>query len=95
MPCLLLELGRRSGHVEIDFPPDPTNSQANFKLRTGTACRVHFISTGELLTLVAACGPDLVTLCYFGEQDSRQRIEAKLESAPRRSGLGSSSSSIH
>jgi hypothetical protein len=24
MPCLLLELGRRKRHIEIQFPPDPT-----------------------------------------------------------------------
>jgi hypothetical protein len=26
MPCLLLELGRRKRHIEIEFPPDPTDS---------------------------------------------------------------------
>src|SRR5882724_2356134 len=27
-PCLLLELGRRKGHIEIEFPRDPTDSSA-------------------------------------------------------------------
>src|ERR1700747_1504310 len=28
MPCLLLELGRRKRHIEIQFPLDPTDSSA-------------------------------------------------------------------
>jgi hypothetical protein len=83
MPCLLLELGRRLGHVQIEFPVDPTNSTARFKLRTGTGSRVHSIENRELLLLASDCGPDLVGLCYFGDQQSRELIETKLEFAPQ------------
>jgi hypothetical protein len=80
LPCLLLELGRRRGHIEIEFPPDPTDSSARFKICAGQPFPFHSITNQQLLRLVAQCGEDLVGLCYFGDQESRGWIEAELES---------------
>ncbi|HKV91753.1 MAG TPA: hypothetical protein VJW20_04305 [Candidatus Angelobacter sp.] len=88
MPCLLLELGRRSRYLQIEFPSDPTNSEASFMFRTGNASPVHFIHNREIVSLARVCGPDFVALCYFGHQGSRQRIETKLEFGLQRSGSG-------
>src|SRR5947209_880917 len=41
MPCLLLELGRRKGHVEIEFPSDPTDSSARFRICAGRLYPSH------------------------------------------------------
>jgi hypothetical protein len=80
MPCLLLELGRRLGHVEIEFPPDPTNSVARFKLSTGPGRRVQSIDNQQLLFVCARYGHNLVGLCYFGDRQSRAIIERALQS---------------
>ena len=82
-PCLLLELGRRLGHIQIEFPPDPTNSAAHLKFRTGSASRVHYIDNRQLLLLASECGPALVGLCYFGDNKSRKIVESRLEFGPR------------
>ena len=78
VPCLLLELGRRNQHIEIEFPSDPTNSSARFKLRTGKSYKFHSINNEQLVRLALSHGEDLVGLCYFGDQESRDSIEAAL-----------------
>ena len=75
VPCFLLELGRRRRHIEIEFPADPCNSAARFGLRVGPSCPNHSISSDELIRLVAEAGEELVGLCYFGDQQSREGIE--------------------
>ncbi len=80
MPCLLLELGRRKRHIEIEFPPDPTDSSARFKICAGQPYPFHSITNQQLLRLVSQCGEELVGLCYFGDHESRGWIEAELES---------------
>lgn len=80
MPCLLLELGRRKRHIEIEFPPDPTDSSARFKMCAGQPYPFHSITNQQVLRLVSQCGEELVGLCYFGDQKSRGWIEAELES---------------
>ena len=77
-PCLLLELGCRNQHIEIEFPPDPTDSSARLKLRTGKSCKVHSINNERLVRLASSHGEDLVGLCYFGDQKSRDSVEAEL-----------------
>lgn len=77
-PCLLLELGRRNQHVEIEFPSDPTDSSARFKFRVGKSYPVHSINNQKLTWLASTCGEDLVGLCYFGDQQSRYSIESEL-----------------
>lgn len=75
VPCLLLELGRRRRHIEIEFPADPCDSAARFGLRVGPSSPNHSISSDELIRLVAEAGEELVGLCYFGDLQSREGIE--------------------
>ncbi len=78
VPCFLLELGRRRQHIEIEFPHDPCDSAARFRLRAGPSCPVYSINSEQLVRLVAEAGEELVGLCYFGDQQSREHIEAQL-----------------
>ena len=78
IPCFLLELGRRRRHIEIEFPVNPSDSAARFALRAGPSHPTYCISSEQLIRLVAATGEELVGLCYFGDQQSRERIEAQL-----------------
>jgi hypothetical protein len=78
VPCFLLELGRRRQHIEMEFPADPCDSAARFALRAGRSYPVHSINSEQLVRLVAEAGEELVGLCYFGDQRSRERIEAEL-----------------
>ena len=78
IPCFLLELGRRRRHIEIEFPVNPSDSAARFGLRAGPSHPTYCISGEQLIRLVAATGEELVGLCYFGDQQSREHIEAQL-----------------
>ena len=78
VPCFLLELGRRRRHIEIEFPADPCDSGARFRLRAGPSCPVYSINGKQLVRLVAESGEELVGLCYFGDQRSRENVEAQL-----------------
>ena len=78
MPCFLLELGRRRQHIEIEFPPNPIASAARFGIRMGPSHPIYSISAEQLVRLVAETGEELVGLCYFGDQQSREHIEAQL-----------------
>jgi len=78
VPCFLLELGRRRQHIEIEFPHDPCDSGARFALRAGPSYPVHSVNSEQLVRLVAEAGEELVGLCYFGDQRSRENIEAQL-----------------
>jgi hypothetical protein len=73
VPCLLLELGRRRRHIEIEFP-----SRCTVWRPCGPSCPIYSISGEELIRLVAEAGEELVGLCYFGDQPSREKIEACL-----------------
>ncbi len=75
VPCFLLELGRRRRHIEVEFPADPCDSAARFGLRVGPSSPNPSISGDELIRLVAEAGEELVGLCYFGDQQSREGIE--------------------
>jgi len=77
-PCLLLELGRRNQHIQIEFPSDPTDSSARFKLCVGKSYPIHSIDNEQLVHLASSVGEELVGLCYFGDQQSRESIEAEL-----------------
>jgi hypothetical protein len=78
VPCFLLELGRRRQHIEIEFPANPCCSAARFRIRAGPSCPIHSISGEQLVRLVTEAGEELVGLCYFGDQQSRESIEARL-----------------
>jgi hypothetical protein len=78
VPCLLLELGRRRHHIEIKFPDNPCDSGARFEFRAGPSRPVYSIDIEQSARLVAEAGEELVGLCYFGDQRSREKIEAQL-----------------
>ena len=78
VPCLLLELGRRRQHIEIQFPHNPCDFGARFEFRTAPSRPLYSIDSDQLVRLVAEAGEELVGLCYFGDQPSRERIESLL-----------------
>ena len=78
VPCFLLELGRRKQHIEIQFPGDPCDSAARFELRVGPSYPIYSVNSERLVRLVAEVGEELVGLCYFGDQQNREHIEAQL-----------------
>jgi hypothetical protein len=78
VPCFLLELGRRRQHIEIKFPGNPCDPGARFEFRTGPSRPLYSIDREQLVRLVAEVGEELVGLCYFGDQPSRERIESQL-----------------
>jgi hypothetical protein len=78
VPCFLLELGRRRQYIEIEFPNNPCDSGARFEFRAGPSRPVYSINREQLVRLVAEAGEELVGLCYFGDQPSRERIESLL-----------------
>lgn len=78
VPCFLLELGRRRQHIEIKFPDNPSDPSARFEFRAGPSRPVYSIDREQLARLVAEAGEELVGLCYFGDQGSRERIESQL-----------------
>ncbi|MGA9792644.1 MAG: hypothetical protein WBQ43_18295, partial [Terriglobales bacterium] len=65
-------------HIEIEFPANPCDSAARFALRAGPYYPVHSVNSEQLVRLVAEAGEELVGLCYFGDQRSREHIEAQL-----------------
>ena len=78
VPCFLLELGRRRKHIEIKFPDNPCDSGARFEFSAGPSHPVYSIDRGQLVRLVAEAGEELVGLCYFGDQPSRERVGSLL-----------------
>jgi len=78
VPCFLLELGRRRRHIEIEFPTNPCDSAARFGIRAGPSCPIHSITSEQLVRLVAETGEELVGLCYLGDHQGWEKIEACL-----------------
>ena len=61
--------------LRSNFLHDPCDSAARFGLRAGPSCPVYSINSEQLVRLVAESGEELVGLCYFGDQRSREHIE--------------------
>lgn len=78
IPCFLLELGRRNQHVQVEFPRDPCDVNAQFALKVGLSHPTHTITKHQLILLATDAGEELVGLCYFGDQQSRATVEARL-----------------
>jgi hypothetical protein len=78
MPCFLLELGRRKQHIEVEFPKDPCHPGCSFQVSVGLGHRRHRITGLQLSQLVTEAGEELVGLCYFGDQQSREFIDSEL-----------------
>ena len=83
LPCLLLELGRRKRHIEVEFPANPAASDTCFKISLGGSTP-HILSAQQLVDLVATVGEELVGVCYFGDELNRRRVEASLKSRAAR-----------
>ena len=80
-PCFLLELGRRKQHLAVEFPANPIDPGSCFGLSVGPPRPMHSITNEQLSLLVTEAGEDLVGLCYFGDQQSRDMIDALLNQA--------------
>jgi len=78
LPCLLLEIGRRRQHVQIEFPLNPADSDAVFSFAPEPLRDAHSVSREQLLKLMNVAGEEMVGLCYFGDEESRSHIEAYL-----------------
>jgi len=78
MHCFLLELGQRKQHIQVVFPIDPNDPSSLFRLCVGSSHPTHSVNNGQLLQLGSHLGEELVGLCYFGDQESRARVEAEL-----------------
>lgn len=83
LPCLLLELGRRKGHIEVDFPANPAAPDARFTVALGRA-NSHILNAKQIVDLIATVGQELVGVCYFGDEMSRRRVEESLTGQPTR-----------
>lgn len=77
LPCLLLELGRRKRHIEVEFPADPAGPDAQFRISFGGS-HPHILNAQQLVELVATAGEEVVGVCYFGDEPSRKHIEEAL-----------------
>ena len=77
-PCLLLELGRRKGHIQIEFPRNPVVPNASFRLSVSPSVPVRTITAEAVTKIVDQVGEALVGLCYFGDDESREIVEAQL-----------------
>lgn len=78
MPCFLLELGRRKQHIAAEFPRDPCDHEGRFGLVVTPSHPMHSITSEQLTRLATELGEELVGLCYFGDPQSREVIEAEL-----------------
>ena len=81
MPCLLLELGRRKGHIAVEFPGNPCEHEAHVGLSVAVSGPMHSVTSEQIMRLVTEFGEDLVGLCYFGDKQSREAIEMELNRA--------------
>lgn len=77
-PCLLLELGRRKGHIQVDFPRNPAERNARFSLSVSSSGPMRPIGADRIFRVVDKAGEALVGLCYFGDPESRDIVEAQL-----------------
>jgi hypothetical protein len=84
-PCLLLELGRRRQHIQIELPLNPMARGSLFVFRAGPSNPAHSIGRDKLVELATVAGEALVGLCYFGDEESRIQVEAELSDEPGKS----------
>jgi hypothetical protein len=83
MACFLLEIGNRRGHVNARFPHDLKDPECKFSLSCRKSNLIHVLGREQILRLVASCGPDLVSLCYFGDEKSLEQVEIALKADQR------------
>ena len=64
-----------NGH---EFPRDPCEREAHFGVGVAASAPMHSVTSERIMQLVTEFGEDFVGLCYFGDQQSRDVIEAEL-----------------
>ena len=77
-PCLLLELGRRKGHIQVEFPRNPAEQNASFRLSVSPSVPLRTLTADKMSKIVDEVGEALVGLCYFGDDESRDIVEIQL-----------------
>ncbi len=77
-PCLLLELGRRKGHIQVEFPRNPAEQNASFRLSVSPSAPLRTITADAISNVVDNAGEALVGLCYFGDDESRDIVETQI-----------------
>ena len=77
-PCLLLEVGRRKGHIQVEFPPNPAAPTASFRLSVSPSVPLRTMTVEKISKVVDQVGEALVGLCYFGDEESRGIVETQL-----------------
>lgn len=82
-PCLLLELGRRKGHIQIEFPWNPAVRNASFRLSVSPSAPLRTITADAISNVVDNAGEALVGLCYFGDNEDRNIVEAHLTASSK------------
>jgi hypothetical protein len=82
-PCFLLELGRRKGHIQVEFPRNPALQDASFRLSVSPSVPLRTMTADKLSRIVDQVGEALVGLCYFGDNESRDIVEAQLIESAR------------
>ena len=78
IPCLLLELGRRKGHIQVEFPRNPSEHSACFRFSVSPSGPMRPVTRDRIIQIVDEAGDALVGLCYFGDNQSREIVEALL-----------------
>lgn len=78
MPCLLLELGRRKGYIQVEFPLNPAEQNASFRLSVSPSLPARTLTADKMSKVFDEVGEPLVGLCYFGDNESRDIVEAQL-----------------
>ena len=78
IPCLLLELGRRKGHIQVEFPRNPSEHSACFRFSVSPSGPMRPVMRDRIFQIVDEAGEALVGLCYFGDNQSRDIVEAQL-----------------
>lgn len=78
MPCLLLELGRRKGYVQVRFPLNPAEQDASFRFSVSPSVPLRTLTADNMSKVIHEVDEALVGLCYFGDNESRDIVEAQL-----------------
>src|SRR5215472_7555913 len=76
VPCIAFELGRRRGHIQIEFPRDPLEQSAVFRFGVGPSSPLQPLSRAQLFRLASLAAQALIDLCNHGDARSRMRIRA-------------------
>ena len=77
-PASFLNWDAEDSILRSNFLLIPAIPPHALELRAGPSYPIYSINSEQLVRLVAEAGEELVGLCYFGDQQSREHIEAQL-----------------